>query len=282
MSGVALVTIAHGRHDHLRGQHASLARGSLRPDLYVVVAMADPVIEDWPVLGGLRPTVVPVDVGAEGLPLAAARNLGFGLARDAGCDVLVGLDVDCLAGPTLLAAYDEVVRDEPDRVWAGPVTYLEPRPVGDDPLDRLDELDDPHPARPAPVPGERRHHGDLDLFWSLSFATSATTWDRSGGFCEDYVGYGGEDTDFGRRLGSAGIDLAWVGSARAYHQHHPVSSPPVEHVDDILRNGRIFRDRWGTWPMLGWLTELERHGIVERRGDEWVRTDHRERTSSPS
>jgi len=49
------------------------------------------------------------------------------------------------------------------------------------------------------------------------------------------------------------LGLGWVGGARAYHQHHPVSSPPVEHLDDILRNGRLFHERWGEWPMTGWL-----------------------------
>ncbi|WP_375545594.1 galactosyltransferase-related protein [Janibacter hoylei] len=33
---------------------------------------------------------------------------------------------------------------------------------------------------------------------------SEDTWSRIGGFCEDYVGYGGEDTDFGRLLVARG------------------------------------------------------------------------------
>ena len=36
--------------------------------------------------------------------------------------------------------------------------------------DRLPELDDPHPARPAPPPGELVPDADPDLFWSLCFA----------------------------------------------------------------------------------------------------------------
>lgn len=271
MSGLAVITIVHGRHDHLRAQHASLARCPRRPDLYVVVAMGDPDLEDWPPVDGLVARVAPIDLDPWGLPLAAARNWGLDLAAAAGCDVLVGLDVDCLAGTTLPSAYEDVVRAEPERVWSGPVTYLDPSPPGGYPLDRLDELDDPHPARPAPAPGELVRGGDPDLFWSLSFAMSAETWLASGGFCEAYVGYGGEDTDFGRQLAARGIDLGWVGAARAYHQHHPVSTPPVEHLDDILRNGRVFRDRWGDWPMTGWFTELERLGLVVRRGDDWVR-----------
>jgi len=62
-----------------------------------------------------------------------------------------------------------------------------------------------------------------------------------------------------------------VGSARAYHQWHPVSDPPVEHLDDILRNGATFFERWGSWPMEGWLAEFERRGLVRKQGETWVR-----------
>lgn len=115
--------------------------------------------------------------------------------------------------------------------------------------------------------------GDPNLFWSLSFALHRDVWLRSGGFCEEYVGYGAEDTDFGSQAVAAGLDLAWTGSARAYHQHHPTKSPPVDHLDDILRNGRIFRRRWGRWPMTGWLEEFERLGLVVCDGDDWVAVD---------
>ena len=82
---------------------------------------------------------------------------------------------------------------------------------------------------------------------------------------------GGEDTDLGRTAIARGVGLGWVGGARAYHQHHPVSSPPVEHLDDILRNGRLFHERWGEWPMTGWLEEFERRGLVRREDGHWVR-----------
>jgi N-acetylglucosaminyl-diphospho-decaprenol L-rhamnosyltransferase len=271
MAGVAVVTVAHGRHDHLCAQHETLTRSTLRPDVYVVVAMDDPDIETRLPPEPLRPRVVAVDADPCGLPLAAARNRGMDLARAVGCDVLIGLDVDCLAGDGLVAAYAEAVRASPGRVWAGPVTYLDPPGPRGYPLDRLGDLDAPHPARPAPAPGEVVHGGDPALFWSLSYAVSASAWTRAGGFDEAYVGYGAEDTDFGRRTAAAGLPMGWTGAARAYHQHHPVSRPPVEHLDDILRNGRIYRERWGEWPMRGWLDEFERRGLVARRDGDYVR-----------
>jgi len=269
-SRTAVVTIAHGRHEHLTQQHRSLALAHRRPDLYLVVAMDDRDLVASTV-GGLRREVVTVDHDPRGLPLAAARNRGVRAAAEQGAEVVVLLDVDCLAGPDLVEAYDAVVTDEPGAVWSGPVTYLPPPPPQGYDLLGLADLDDPHPARPAPAPGERVLGAEPDLFWSLSFATTPIAWDRVGGFCEDYVGYGGEDTDFGRLVVAAGLQLGWVGGARAYHQHHEVERPPVRHLDDILRNGRVFRERWGSWPMGGWLAAFEAEGLVRRVGDDWVR-----------
>ena len=61
----------------------------------------------------------------------------------------------------------------------------------------------------------------FELFWSLSFATGVADWHRFGGFCEQFRGYGAEDTDFAFRAADRGARLAWVGGATAYHPHHP-------------------------------------------------------------
>lgn len=270
MTRVAVVTLASGRHAHLAGQHRSLAAGTRLPDDYVVVAMDDPGIRSTEI-DGLRNRVVRVPCDPRGLPLARARNRGVRAALDAGADVVVCLDVDCLAGATLVASYEARAGQDARTVWQGPVTYLAPPPEGGYPMHDLDSLDAPHPARPAPAPGEVRRGANPDLFWSLSFAVSAAAWATTGGFHPAYVGYGAEDTDFGQTAHTRGLDLAWDGSARAYHQHHPVSRPPVEHLDDILRNAAIFHQRWGRWPMLGWLEEFERLGLAAVRDDRWVR-----------
>ncbi len=104
--------------------------------------------------------------------------------------------------------------------------------------------------------------GNHNLFWSLSAALTPATWSQVGGFCEEYVGYGGEDTDFAWLARSRGVELAWVGGADAYHQHHPVSSPPVEHVEAIVRNAHLFHKRWNEWPMRGWLEAFAERGLV--------------------
>ena len=260
----AVVTIAHGRHDHLARQVRSLQDQSLAAD-HVVVAMGDPSLR-------VPGQVVHLDADPAALPLATARNLGARTALSRGADAVVFLDVDCLAGPDLVHGYADAVRSDPDRVWSGPVTYLPPG-LTDEELRRPWLLDDPHPARPAPVHGEVVLDGDPDLFWSLSFALSGAAWERTGGFCEDYVGYGGEDTDFGHSAAARGLGLGWVGAARAYHQHHPTSEPPVQHLEDILRNGAVFNQRWGWWPMRGWLEGFEELGLVRRTADGWEATD---------
>lgn len=269
---VAVITIAHGRHDHLRRQHASLVHGTTRPDHHVVVAMADPGLLAWRPESAheLTPCVVSLDAD-EDLPLAAARNLGAETALDLGATTLVFLDVDCLAGPELVGAYDQVVQLHPATVWSGPVTYLPPG-LNDARLAHAWLYDDPHPARPAPPPGVVLLNGDPNLFWSLSFSLDAGTWRDSGGFCEEYVGYGGEDTDFAYQACSRGLSFGWTGSARAYHQHHPTQSPPTDHLDDILRNAALFHRRWHTWPMSGWLREFESMGLVREEHGSWTRT----------
>lgn len=266
---VAVITVVHGRHEHLAQQDAGLLRSTRLPDSHVVVAMDDPGIESVQRRHVPRQVVaVPAD-GAR-LPLARARNIGAQTAIAHGADVLVFLDVDCIPSTGLIEAYEHAATDPVTcrDLLCGPVTYLPPPPTGGYDLATLHEARDPHPARPVPADGEViRDDSSYELFWSLSFALTPDTWFDIGGFDEVYQGYGAEDTDFARRAQAAGTMLTWVGGAEAYHQHHPVSSPPVEHLTDIVRNANLFHDRWGDWPMRGWLDAFERDGLVRRGMD---------------
>jgi GT2 family glycosyltransferase len=206
-------------------------------------------------------TAIHVEVPGSRLPLARARNAGAEQAIESGADLLVFLDVDCIPAPGMLQRYVECAREDGDpRLLCGPVAYLPPPPPDGYDLDRLGELADPHPARPRPAGNQVLRDGDPRLFWSLSFAVRPADWRGIGGFCEQYRGYGGEDTDFGQLAAAAGVRLDWIGGADAYHQFHPTGDPPVEHVDDVLTNARVFFQRWGWWPMAGWLTEFQRLG----------------------
>jgi N-acetylglucosaminyl-diphospho-decaprenol L-rhamnosyltransferase len=261
---IGVITPAHGRHAHLLAQQDGLAASTRAADVRCVVAIDDDAIAD----------LLPGDVdvlscprGSGALPLARARNAGAEHVLSRGCDLLVFLDVDCIPAPALIERYAEANAEVgKPALLAGPVTYLPPSPTGYRLAD-LPELRGPHPARPDPEAGTVVVADDHDLFWSLSFAMSRTTWRRIGGFCEDYVGYGGEDTDFAATAAARGVPLYWVGGADAYHQHHAVSDPPVEHLEAIVANARIFRRRWGRWPMAGWLDEFEGRDMIARHGD---------------
>lgn len=265
---VGLITVVHGRHGHLRRQQAGLADVLDPPATRVVVALDDPAVA--PLVPG-DALVVTVRSDGTGLPIAHARNVGARAAVDRGAELLVFLDVDCIPGPALFRRYRDAVTD--DRLLCGPVAYLPPPPAGGYRADALAASADPHPARPAPADRTCVDSDEHDLFWSLSFAVTVPVWTRLGGFHEGYRGYGGEDTDFGRTAAAAGVGLRWVGGATAFHQHHPVSDPPVEHLDDILRNGALFRRRWGRWPMKGWLEAFEAAGLVRHdpAADRWER-----------
>ena len=258
----ALITPVHGRHRHLRAQQEAITRLDPAPSVRVVVAMDDP---DVPEIVRGQATVVPVPGDRRGLPLAAARNAGAAAALAAGAELLVFLDVDCLPGRELLDHYANAARSGPPALLCGPVAYLPPPPPGGYDPERLSAYPF-HPARPAPPPGALVTGGDHRLFWSLSFAITADSWVRVGGFCPDYAGYGGEDTDFALLAQRAGLGLTWVGGAAAYHQWHPGGSPAA-HRADILRNGALFADRWGWWPMGGWLDELAALGLARRTPD---------------
>ena len=88
--------------------------------------------------------------------------------------------------------------------------------------------------------------------------------------------HGCEDTDFGQIAARHEVPLTWLGGAWAYHQH-PTTDPPVEHIEDILRNAVIFFRRWGWWPMSGWLDAFARQGLIryDERTQRWILVDPR-------
>ncbi len=281
---VAVITVAQGRLDHLRLQQTMLNRDSRPLHERIVVSIDDPrvaaaiaegqVDRSTPPRTLTRTTVIEMPSGQGGLPIAAARNIGADHALAAGAELLIFLDVDCLPSPELTVRYEAAAaRSETGRdLLCGPVAYLPPPPAAGYDLDTL-AAHPFHPARPAPPAGHCERLADHRLFWSLSFAVSRETWLKIGGFCEEYRGYGAEDTDFAMTAQGREVDMTWVGGAAAYHQWHPSGSPPLRHLDDILRNGAIFARRWGWWPMAGWLRQFEERGLIAWSTDVagWVR-----------
>jgi len=280
-SVVAVVTLAHGRHAHLRAQLAALAVGTRLPDIWVGAAMDDEHLESVVrhQASSSRPAdkieVVHLPRRHGHLPLAAARNAAAARAIALGADVLVFLDVDCLPSERLVERYAEACQamagrssgPRPPAVVSGAVHYLPPLPPGRGTYDPADlRRSEPHPARPVAPELDIVPEEDLRLFWSLSFGLSSAHWDELGGFDETFVGYGGEDTDFAMRLGRNGGRLYWLGGATAYHQYHDVEDPPRRHLGDIVRNSNLFHDRWGEFPMGGWLDAFAAEGLITLSG----------------
>lgn len=273
MTPPALVTIVSGRHIHLRRQREWIAAMDPAPCRHVVVSMGDPEVAALAEQTPACPTTV-VELAVDGeLPLSAARNAGVRAAADAGAHTVALLDVDCLPSPSLAGDYADalarVAGSTGPSVVCGRVLYL---PDGladaDHTLTRLAEVGRDHSARVVPG-GDEPLAGEPRLLWSLNIALTVADWDGIGGFDERFVGYGGEDTDFGQRLAAAGGTMWWSRRATTYHQYHPTSSPPVQHAAAIARNVNLFRSLWGFEPMGGWLASLSDLGYLERTDEGW-------------
>ena len=245
-SVVAVVTLAHGRHAHLRAQLAALAAGTRLPDIWVGAAMDDELLESVVrhQASSSRPAdkieVVHLPRRHGHLPLAAARNAAAARAIAMGTDParlprrrLPPVTASSSNG-TPRRPRPDGEQDRPDRRprRSSPVpstTCRRAAPVGNGTRQRPPPVVHAHPARPVPGPGRGRGSADDPLlFWSLSFAITTQDWLTLGGFDEDYEGYGGEDTDFAMRLTAHDGRLLWVGGATCYHQHHDGRGPAVD------------------------------------------------------
>ena len=253
----SVLTLVRGRADRLRNLMRGLARQSVRPHELVIAWMQPEPEADLPDPGC---PVRHIFVAGEPMPLAAARNRA---AEAATGGLLVFLDVDCIASPGLVGAYRRAA-SETDGLFLGEVLYLPPG------LDAETASDDAalarhgraHPARPAVPRTGLRREPDPGQLWGLSFALPARAWRAVGGMDEAYAGYGGEETDLATRLDASGLPTFWVAGARAYHQHHPVHVPPLQHFEPILANATRFRRAHGRWCMTYWLGQFEAAGLI--------------------
>ncbi len=256
--GVSVCTLVRGRRAHLESQLRGLSRQT-RPPAELVIGYAQPApFADLPEVPF---PVRRIMVDGNALPYGAARNACAAVATGS---VLAFVDVDCTPGPALVA---ELAATAAGRCRMAQVRYL----AGDDPdpgddFERAWRVAASHPARRF---GERGTHvlEDPGEFWSTAFALSRTDWEGAGGFDEGYVGYGGEDTDFGRALAAAGIELEWCAEARALHRWHAVQVPPLDALHSIVVNARRFRAKHGVWCMDYWLGQFEAGGWIGRGPD---------------
>lgn len=254
---ISVLTLVKNRREHLDNLVEGLRRSTVVPAKLVIVDMSDVPIA----LPNTRFPVELVRLETSGLPLAQARNLA---AAKADTEALLFLDVDCIPGSHLVGAMAAAVQD-PSALICAEIRYLAAADTRGGPWTEasLKAAGVPHPVRDFPADGLVRQ-ANAGLFWSLAFGVSRAAFERIGGFDERFTGYGAEDTDFAFRATAAGLNLAFMGGASAYHQHHPVYDPPLQHFADIVRNARLFRDKWGFWPMDGWLDAFAHLGFLRR------------------
>lgn len=251
------LTLARGRDAHLRNVILGLNAQTHLPDELVIGYMQDGPYEDLP------ETAFPIHqikIGGDELPLSKARNA---VAKAARAEVLVFVDVDCIPAPDALATYGRLARPG-QGLLMGEVMYLPAGTAGDNwTYAAFEAVAERHSDRPGPPKEPIARCKDYRCFWSLNFAMNRQDWDRSGGFDERFVGYGGEDTDFGKTLDMAGIPISWVRGARVYHQYHPHCMPPIHHIPSILRNSELFAQKWGYRTMEHWLSGFRLMGLID-------------------
>ena len=254
MTGLSVLTLVRNREAHLLQLVEGLKRSNRRPDELIVVDMSDKPV-------AIELTAFPVTVDrwrTNGLPLAAARNRAAALAR---CDQLLFLDVDCIPLADCVGRMADELR-RTDSLFCADIRYLGPNDARATWSEaELLACGRSHPVRDFPATGVREER-NAGLFWSLAFAIGRARFAALGGFDEQFSGYGAEDTDFGFRAQEAGLSLLFVGGAIACHQHHPSHEPPVQHLQHIVQNARLFHARWGRWPMEGWLAAFASMGLV--------------------
>ncbi|SFL97454.1 glycosyltransferase family 2 protein [Methylorubrum salsuginis] len=264
MPTVSVVTLAKGRPAHLRNVLRGLERQTQKPAEFVVAVMQD-ALYDLPEVGF---PVRQIRVEGTELPLAAARNRG--VAASTG-EAIAFLDVDCIPTPGFVAEYAQGL-SELDGLLMGEVLHLpEHATLRDWDYDDLARVAEKHSDRRGPPASGIEICTDYRCFWSLNFAMSRATFEAVGGFDERYVGYGGEDTDFGKLLDRRGVPIAWMKGALAYHQYHPHHMPPIHHLDSVVRNAELFEAKWGYRTMGHWLYAFKVMGLIDDTPDRPIR-----------
>jgi GT2 family glycosyltransferase len=258
---LSLVTLVRNRNALLASLLHAVATGSSLPAEVVVVRAGgheDPGRVVPPPLTD-RVRIIEVESPTDRIPYSEARNAGAGASTAAH---VVFLDADCIPSPTFVAAMDEALSDH-DALCTGDVRYLPPTPLHDRSPEHLTAVARPHPHRPVfPDRGvvlDDRH----ELVWGLCMGWRRATFSALGGFDTSYQGYAGEDTDLAVAARSQGVPVGLVGGATVFHQHHDVYEPPVQQFEATLANARRFRDKWGRWPMEGWLEGFRDLGLID-------------------
>jgi glycosyltransferase involved in cell wall biosynthesis len=202
---LSVVTPTHGRRPLVERTLRSLEaqRGAGEFEVVVVDDGADPGLGDH--LTGLG---LGVELRVVHLPenrgRSAARNAGIAATRG---EVVVFLDSDMEVVAGFLAAH-RAAHDGPDTVVLGNILTA-PEVGGGAFVDYIDSRGVKKVAPGDPIPPR--------YFMTGNSSVSRAMLARAGGFDEDFDEYGGEDTEFGYRLGAHGGHFRYAPDAVSYH-----------------------------------------------------------------
>ncbi|PHI21644.1 glycosyl transferase family A [Lewinellaceae bacterium SD302] len=293
---ISVLTLVQDRRDHLANLVAGVLKSNVWPKELIVVHMGEPAWDvasaaysqvgvvgvDYqkparpdtvgrgsnaqsaggkfvkgPMTLSLRQVELPGNKGH--LPLAKARNRAATLAKG---KQMIFLDVDCIIHPDYLEEMSAAI-SKTDGLVMSDVHYLASG-INDSgwTFEKFEASAIPHPRRPYLELGDLNRSDKYYLFWSLSFGCTKKVFARIGGFDARFTGFGGEDTDFALSARQAGVPFYLCG-AIAYHQYHATISPPLNHLENIIENANIYKQKWGKWPMENWLRAFQKGGFVD-------------------
>lgn len=255
MKKCSLITMAYNRNDHLNNLFKGLSESSEIPCEVIVVDIDNTVelYSDY----NFNIRKIACEKTSDKIPLAEARNLGASAAES---ELLIFLDVDCIPSRDFVANMILYLDCCPGLIMGRP-RYLKHKvkPGFDEDYLHAHSMDHPDRMKPS---ANIEQCSSYELFWSLCFGIPKNKFEVIHGFDKAYSGYGGEDTDFAFEARRHGVSF-YLSDAVAYHQQHPVYTPPINHLHDIVENSNTFHHKWGVWPMGAWLQAFVDFNLID-------------------
>lgn len=259
---ISVLTLNKNRTHHLKKLIEGLNRSDTYPQELVIVEMSDEPVK----FTSPNFEIKTIFLKDKKINLSKARNLA---AKHATYENLLFLDVDCIPAHNFVGNMkDSLIK------YNGLITcnvYYLPENFINYNTDILPSessmLKHGEPSIYRTFNENETILGSYHTFWSLAFAVEKSIFDEIGGFSEDFIGYGGEDTEFAYRAAHNNYNHYMNGFIGAFHQYHPTQNFPYCHFLDIIQNAQTFYNKWNIWCMEGWLKTFEKDGFISWNKD---------------
>ena len=251
----SLITITANKNNHLNNLLEAISLQTILPREVIVVDLTGDVKIEKEYNFFIK--VQALHFTGDSLSIAAAKNLG---ARNAWEEDLIFLNVDCIPNPSFIEKMEEHL------LCASGLIAGEPRQLKA-PIEELNnekslfENSFYHDNRPE-LTKELTSCSDPGMFWSPGFGIKKKLFFDLGGFDENYLGVGPEDTDFAFSVREKKIDFYL---AKNVVYHHPPEKANISRndFDSIIRNSNYFYKKWGEWPMKTELKIFAEKDLIE-------------------